>query len=60
VSALATEVAAHAQRVQLEQQELATLAALERPTYQLPFVGDAAELSGLQEIADRLQSLGMV
>jgi anion-transporting ArsA/GET3 family ATPase len=60
VSALATEVSAHAQRVQLEQQELATLSALDRPTYQLPFVSDAAELSGLQEIADRLQSDGMV
>jgi anion-transporting ArsA/GET3 family ATPase len=60
VSALTTEVSAHAQRVQLEQQELATLSALDRPTYQLPFVSDAAELSGLQEIADRLQSDGMV
>jgi anion-transporting ArsA/GET3 family ATPase len=60
VSALAAELRDHARRVQLEQQELKTLAALDRPTYQLPFVGDAAELSGLQEIADRLQAAGMV
>ncbi|HVW80657.1 MAG TPA: ArsA-related P-loop ATPase [Mycobacteriales bacterium] len=60
VAALSQEMTAHAKRVQLEAQELATLSALDRPTYQLPFVADAAELSGLQEIADRLQSAGMV
>lgn len=60
VAALAGEMSEHARRVQLEQQELTTLAALERPTYQLPYVRDAAELSGLQDIADRLQSAGMV
>ncbi|HWC36151.1 MAG TPA: ArsA-related P-loop ATPase [Mycobacteriales bacterium] len=60
VSALAAEMADHAQRVQLERQEIATLSALDRPTYQVPFVADAGELSGLQEIADRLQAAGMV
>jgi anion-transporting ArsA/GET3 family ATPase len=60
VAALTSEVSEHARRVQLERQELATLAALERPTYQLPFISDAAELSGVQEIADRLQAAGMV
>jgi anion-transporting ArsA/GET3 family ATPase len=60
VTALAEEVADHARRVLLERQELATLSALDRPTYQVPFIGDATELSGLQEIADRLQAAGMV
>ncbi|HVY10598.1 MAG TPA: ArsA-related P-loop ATPase [Mycobacteriales bacterium] len=59
-SALVGEVRDHARRIQLEQQELQTLTALDRPTYQLPFIEDAAELSGLQEIADRLQAAGMV
>ncbi|HVU60256.1 MAG TPA: ArsA-related P-loop ATPase [Mycobacteriales bacterium] len=60
VAALVSEMREHAHRIQLEQQELATLSALDRPTYQLPYVTDATELSGLQEIADRLQAAGMV
>jgi anion-transporting ArsA/GET3 family ATPase len=60
VTALAGEVGDHARRVLLERQELETLAALDRPTYQIPYVADAAELSGLQEIAERLQAAGMV
>jgi anion-transporting ArsA/GET3 family ATPase len=60
VQALAAETVDHARRVQLERGELGTLQALDRPTYQLPLVPDAAELSGLQEIADRLQDGGMV
>ena len=59
-SALVGEVRDHARRIQLEQQELQTLTALDRPIYHLPFIEDAAELSGLQEIADRLQAAGMV
>ncbi|MGN6475359.1 MAG: ArsA-related P-loop ATPase [Mycobacteriales bacterium] len=60
IAALATEMSDHARRVMLERQELATLSSLDRPTYQLPYIADAAELSGLQEIADRLQAAGMV
>jgi anion-transporting ArsA/GET3 family ATPase len=60
LSALATELTDHARRVMLERQELATLTALDRPTYELPYIADATELSGLQEIADRLQAAGMV
>ncbi len=60
VSALAAELSDHARRVMLERQELATLSALDRPMYELPYIADATELSGLQEIADRLQSAGMV
>jgi anion-transporting ArsA/GET3 family ATPase len=58
--ALAREVIDHARRLTLEQRELATLASLDRPTYEVPYISDAAELSGLQEIADRLQAAGMV
>jgi anion-transporting ArsA/GET3 family ATPase len=60
VKALVEETTDHAHRVKLEQQELGILTALEQPTYQLPLVPDAAELSGLQEIADRLAQQGMV
>ncbi|HVT64635.1 MAG TPA: ArsA-related P-loop ATPase [Mycobacteriales bacterium] len=60
VAALAGEMTDHARRVLLERQELETLTALDRPTYQIPYIGDAAELSGLQEIADRLQAAGMI
>lgn len=60
VAALAGEVSDHARRLILEQQELATLRGLDRPTYQLPYIADVTELSGLQEIANRLQSAGMV
>jgi anion-transporting ArsA/GET3 family ATPase len=58
--ALAGEAADHAGRVKLEQQERAVLEELDRPTYELPLISDATELSGLQEIADRLADLGMV
>jgi anion-transporting ArsA/GET3 family ATPase len=60
VQALIGETVDHARRVKLEQQELGVLKALDRPTYQLPLVADAAELSGLQDIADRLAKQGMV
>jgi hypothetical protein len=60
VAALAGEMTDHARRVLLERQELKTLSALERPIYQITYIGDAAEQSGLQEIADRLQAAGMV
>ncbi|HVT20580.1 MAG TPA: ArsA-related P-loop ATPase [Mycobacteriales bacterium] len=60
VSALAAEMTDHARRVMLERQELETLTALDRPTYQIPYIADATELSGLQEIADRLQAAGMI
>jgi hypothetical protein len=60
ITALAAETTDHARRVQLEQQERATLAALDRPTYELALVADASELSGLYEIAERLAEQGMV
>ncbi len=60
VAALAAEATDHAQRVQLEQQERETLAALEQPIYKIPLLTDASELSGLHDIAKRLQDQGMV
>ncbi|HVV77416.1 MAG TPA: ArsA-related P-loop ATPase [Mycobacteriales bacterium] len=60
LAALAGEMTDHARRVLLERQELATLSALDRPTYQVPYIADATEMSGLQEIADRLQAAGVV
>jgi anion-transporting ArsA/GET3 family ATPase len=59
IAALAAEAADHARRVQLEQQERATLEALDRPTYEIPLVADAGEMSGLYEIAERLSEQGM-
>lgn len=60
VAALAGEAADHAGRVLLEQQERATLQGLGRPIYELPLISDAAELSGLHDVAARLQQAGMV
>jgi len=60
IAALSAETADHAQRVQLEQQERATLAALGQPTYEIPMISDATELSGLHDIAQRLQDQGLV
>jgi anion-transporting ArsA/GET3 family ATPase len=56
----ADPAADHAGRVALEEEEHAHLTALGRPTYDLPLVPDATELSGLQELAQRLQDDGMV
>jgi len=60
ITALAAEATDHAGRVQLEQQERETLKSLERPTYELPLIDDATELSGLQDLAARLSDAGMV
>jgi anion-transporting ArsA/GET3 family ATPase len=60
VSGLVAETVDHARRVELENEERERLAGLERPTYELPQIADATELSGLQELAARLTELGMV
>jgi anion-transporting ArsA/GET3 family ATPase len=57
---LAAEAADHAGRVQLEKQERKTLQTLDRPTYELPLIADATDLSGLHELAERLGDVGMV
>ena len=60
LSALVGEAADHAGRVRLEMRERDTLHALGRPTYELPLLSDAADLSGLYDIAARLGEQGMV
>jgi anion-transporting ArsA/GET3 family ATPase len=60
IAALAGEAADHAGRVELEQHERTILTGLDRPTYELPLIADAAELGGLHELAQRLHDLGMV
>jgi anion-transporting ArsA/GET3 family ATPase len=60
LAALAGEATDHAGRVRLEQQERETLGDLDRPTYELPLIADATDLSGLYELAERLQAAGMV
>jgi anion-transporting ArsA/GET3 family ATPase len=60
VSALIAEAADHAGRVQLEERERETLAALERPTYELPMLADSVDLTALYELADSLGEQGLV
>jgi anion-transporting ArsA/GET3 family ATPase len=60
LAALSGEAADHAGRVKLEIQEREALESLDRPTYELPLIADATELSGLHEIAQRLHDVGMI
>ena len=60
VDALATEVAEHGARVQLERRERTLLAELDRPTYELPMLTESVDLGCLYAMADRLISQGMV
>jgi anion-transporting ArsA/GET3 family ATPase len=57
LAALAGEATDHAGRVRLEQQERIALKALGRPTYELPLIADATELSGLHEFAAKLEGM---
>jgi anion-transporting ArsA/GET3 family ATPase len=59
VAALAGEAADHAGRVALEERERRVLAGLGRPTFELPVINDAADLSGLYDLAARLTEQGM-
>jgi anion-transporting ArsA/GET3 family ATPase len=60
LAALAAEAADHAGRVQLEMRERDMLADLGRPTYELPLIPDATDLSGLYELSQHLHDAGMV
>jgi anion-transporting ArsA/GET3 family ATPase len=60
VSTLVAEAADHAGRVQLEDRERETLAALERPTYELPMLADNIDLTALYDLADKLAEQGLV
>jgi anion-transporting ArsA/GET3 family ATPase len=55
---LLVEANAHADRVDLEKQERATVAALRRPTYELPHVADGIDLAALYELAAALADQG--
>jgi hypothetical protein len=58
VDALVAQGHEHAQRVQLERTERRAIAALERPTYELPMLTDGVDLGGLYELAGALRDQG--
>lgn len=59
VEALAAEAQDHATRVALEERGRDALAALERPSYELPLLPDSVDLAGLYELAELLKTQGM-
>ena len=59
VDGLASEVTEHARRVLLEDRERSLLAELDRPTYELPLLTDAVDLSCLYELAGQLTEQGL-
>ena len=59
VTALAAEAADHATRVALEERGRDALAALARPSYELPLLADTVDLAGLYELAASLKDQGM-
>ena len=59
VSALAAEAQDHATRVALEERGRDALAALDRPSYELPLLADAVDLAGLYELAEMLKAQGL-
>lgn len=59
VQALAAEAADHATRVALEERGRDALAALDRPSYELPLLHDTVDLAGLYELAELLKAQGM-
>lgn len=54
----ADEAGAHADRVMLEREQRAAIAALDRPTYELPHVTEGIDLAALYEMAEALTSQG--
>jgi anion-transporting ArsA/GET3 family ATPase len=56
---LAAEAADHAARVALEERGRDALAALHRPSYELPLLQDAVDLGGLYELAELLHEQGL-
>ena len=59
VASLAAEAADHATRVALEERGRDALGALGRPSYELPLLADAVDLSSLYELAGLLKEQGM-
>jgi anion-transporting ArsA/GET3 family ATPase len=60
VAALAGEASDHAGRVLLEEREREELAELGRPTYELPMLSEAIDLSCLYDLATMLDDQGLV
>ncbi len=59
LAGLGAEASDHAHRVALEERGRDALAALERPSYELPLLADAVDLGGLYRLADLLAEQGM-
>jgi anion-transporting ArsA/GET3 family ATPase len=59
LAALVHEAAEHSERVALQQRERDNLQALERPTYDIPFVADGIDVGTLYDLADLLRDQGM-
>jgi hypothetical protein len=59
VSALAEEATDHAHRVALEERGRDSLAALKRPTYELPLLTQAVDLGSLYRLAELLREQGL-
>jgi len=57
--ALLAEAAGHGARVAMEQRERQEIAALERPTYELPALATGVDLGALYGLAERLREQGM-
>jgi Mrp family chromosome partitioning ATPase len=58
LSTLVAEAGDHAARVALEERGRDALAALDRPTYELPLLPEAVDLAGLYELAGLLKAQG--
>jgi anion-transporting ArsA/GET3 family ATPase len=59
VSALVAEARDHAVRVALEERGRDALAAVDRPSYELPMLPHAVDLAGLYELAELLKEQGI-
>ncbi|MGA4956908.1 ArsA family ATPase [Streptomyces lavendulocolor] len=59
VGPLLDQAAEHAQRVELEREQREALAKLQVPTYELPFLGEGADIAGVYRLAKELRKLGV-
>lgn len=59
VEPLLEQAAEHAQRVELEREQRAVLMELGVPAYELPFLGDGADIAGLYRLAKELRKQGV-
>jgi hypothetical protein len=59
VNGLAVEASDHAHRVALEERGRDSLAALQRPSYELPLLAEAVDLGGLYRLSELLHEQGL-